>query len=160
MRSLHQLCTPRASVFDKSRRDVVLDITDLAENRIDPDDFFADIEESARARPACVRGQCGGGGGALFGALHSPPQAYPKRRIAQMRGAQGGGGGGIVTSICGTKNLEVQVVARHFSKSVVLQNGPLVGYQELPAPEYDRQSHPLMLWSSGVTGGLSSGSAY
>ena len=42
MRSLHQLCTPRASVFDKSRRDVVLDITDLAENRIDPEDFFAE----------------------------------------------------------------------------------------------------------------------
>jgi hypothetical protein len=35
------LC-PRASVFDKSRRDVVLDITDLAENKIDPDDFFAE----------------------------------------------------------------------------------------------------------------------
>jgi predicted AAA+ superfamily ATPase len=29
-------------VFDKSRRDVVLDITDLAENKIDPDDFFAE----------------------------------------------------------------------------------------------------------------------
>lgn len=44
MKSLKQLCVPRASVFDKSRRDVVLDIlfTDLAENKIDPDDFFAE----------------------------------------------------------------------------------------------------------------------
>jgi hypothetical protein len=39
MKSLKQLCVPPASVFDKSRRDVVLDITDLAENKIDPDDF-------------------------------------------------------------------------------------------------------------------------
>lgn len=42
MKTLHHLCVPRASVFDKSRRDVVLDITDLAENKIDPDDFFAE----------------------------------------------------------------------------------------------------------------------
>jgi hypothetical protein len=42
MKSLKDLCVPRASVFDKSRRDVVLDITDLPENKIDPDDFFAE----------------------------------------------------------------------------------------------------------------------
>jgi predicted AAA+ superfamily ATPase len=42
MKSLKDLCIPRASVFDKSRRDVVLDITDLPENKIDPDDFFAE----------------------------------------------------------------------------------------------------------------------
>jgi predicted AAA+ superfamily ATPase len=42
MWSLHQLCNPRASVLDKSRRDVVLDLTDLAQNKIDPDDFFAE----------------------------------------------------------------------------------------------------------------------
>jgi predicted AAA+ superfamily ATPase len=42
MKTLHQLCVPRPSVFDKSRRDVVLDITDLVESKVDPDDFFAE----------------------------------------------------------------------------------------------------------------------
>ena len=40
MRTLKQLCTPRPSVFDSSRRDVVLDLTDLIDNRINPDMFF------------------------------------------------------------------------------------------------------------------------
>lgn len=35
MKSLHQLCVPRASVFDAQRRDTVLDLTDLSGNRID-----------------------------------------------------------------------------------------------------------------------------
>ena len=39
MKSLKDLWAPRTSVFDKSRRDVVLDITDLAENKFDPDEF-------------------------------------------------------------------------------------------------------------------------
>jgi hypothetical protein len=40
MRSLEQLCKPRQSVFDRNRRDVVLDLTDLLEDRIDPGEFF------------------------------------------------------------------------------------------------------------------------
>ena len=40
MKSLAQLCKPRQSVFDHNRRDVVLDLTDLAEDRIDPSEFF------------------------------------------------------------------------------------------------------------------------
>lgn len=39
---LSQVLEPRQSVFDKSRRDVTLDLSDLAENRIDPEDFFAE----------------------------------------------------------------------------------------------------------------------
>lgn len=42
MKNLKALCTPRQSVFDKSRRDVVLDITDLTEGKIDPDVFFSE----------------------------------------------------------------------------------------------------------------------
>jgi predicted AAA+ superfamily ATPase len=42
MKTLLELCQPRKSVFDKSRRDVVLDITDLTENKIDPAHFFAE----------------------------------------------------------------------------------------------------------------------
>lgn len=40
MKSLKQLCKPRSSVFDPSRRDTVLDITDLVENHIDAQGFF------------------------------------------------------------------------------------------------------------------------
>lgn len=37
---LKQACTPRQSVFNKDRRDVVLDISDLLEGKIDGEDFF------------------------------------------------------------------------------------------------------------------------
>jgi predicted AAA+ superfamily ATPase len=37
---LSQACKPRQSVFDRSRRDVVLNISDLLEDRIDCDRFF------------------------------------------------------------------------------------------------------------------------
>ena len=40
MKSLKQLCKPRESVFDRSRRHVVLDLTDLVQDKIDPDHFF------------------------------------------------------------------------------------------------------------------------
>ena len=42
MKTLKQLCKPRKSVFDKGRRDVVLDLTDLGEGKIRPDEFFAE----------------------------------------------------------------------------------------------------------------------
>ena len=42
MRSLQDLCGPRASVFDAQRRDTVLDLADLAADRIDPVAFFAE----------------------------------------------------------------------------------------------------------------------
>jgi Protein of unknown function (DUF499) len=42
MKTLKQLCQPRQSVFDRSRRDVVLDLTDLVDNKIDPHDFFVE----------------------------------------------------------------------------------------------------------------------
>ena len=40
MKSLTQLCKPRQSVFDHNRRDIVLDLTDLTEDHIDPYEFF------------------------------------------------------------------------------------------------------------------------
>ena len=40
MKSLKQLCEPRASVFDTQRRDTVLDLTDLVGDAIKPDEFF------------------------------------------------------------------------------------------------------------------------
>lgn len=40
MKSLMNLCTPRESVFDETKRDDVLDLTDLIENRINPAHFF------------------------------------------------------------------------------------------------------------------------
>jgi len=40
MKSLMDLCKPRESVFDETKSDDVLDLTDLVENRINPADFF------------------------------------------------------------------------------------------------------------------------
>jgi predicted AAA+ superfamily ATPase len=40
MRSLHSACIPRKSLFDKTRRDTVLDLGDLIQDRIDVDAFF------------------------------------------------------------------------------------------------------------------------
>ena len=40
MKTLCQACTPRQSVFDDNTRDDVLEITDLIQNRIDPNEFF------------------------------------------------------------------------------------------------------------------------
>lgn len=40
MKTLLEACQPRASVFDKTRRDTVLDLTDLVQDRIPADDFF------------------------------------------------------------------------------------------------------------------------
>lgn len=40
MKTLYELCVPRESVFDESKRDDVLDLTNLIENRIDPNRFF------------------------------------------------------------------------------------------------------------------------
>lgn len=49
--SLSTLVTPRSSVFDVQRRDTVLDLIDLTENRIDPHDFFREnyVTEGMRA---------------------------------------------------------------------------------------------------------------
>ena len=40
MKPLSVLCTPRPNVFDRQRRDVVLDLTDLVEGKIDANAFF------------------------------------------------------------------------------------------------------------------------
>lgn len=43
MKTLKELCIPRKSIFDKSKRDTVLDLTDLMEDgKINPDDFFTE----------------------------------------------------------------------------------------------------------------------
>lgn len=42
MQTLAHACTPRDSIFDPSRRDTVLDLTDLIRDRIDPAAFFGE----------------------------------------------------------------------------------------------------------------------
>ncbi|MDE0192036.1 MAG: DUF499 domain-containing protein [Gammaproteobacteria bacterium] len=42
MLTIKQACVPRSGTFDASRRDTVLDLTDLVEDRIDPGAFFAE----------------------------------------------------------------------------------------------------------------------
>jgi hypothetical protein len=51
MKTLSQLCKPRDSVFDPQKRDTVLDLTDLVDDRIDPAEFFAEnhITEGMKA---------------------------------------------------------------------------------------------------------------
>jgi hypothetical protein len=40
MKTLKKLCTPRASVFDVSKRDTVLNLTHLVDSKIKEKDFF------------------------------------------------------------------------------------------------------------------------
>ncbi len=42
MKPLKELCTPRTSVFDPQKRDTVLDLTDLIDEKIDPAIFFSE----------------------------------------------------------------------------------------------------------------------
>lgn len=42
MKNLSQILTPRPKVFDKLRRDVVLDLSDLPDNKIKPEEFFSE----------------------------------------------------------------------------------------------------------------------
>ena len=42
MRTIKQACVPRPGTFDPTRRDTVLDLTDLIEVRINPTEFFAE----------------------------------------------------------------------------------------------------------------------
>lgn len=50
MKTLKQLCKPRKSVFEKERRDVVLDLTDLIDDKIDPEKFFEENFKTAGMR--------------------------------------------------------------------------------------------------------------
>lgn len=40
MKTLFELCRPRDSVFDKNRKDDVVDLTNFIENKINPEEFF------------------------------------------------------------------------------------------------------------------------
>lgn len=40
MKTLQEACKPRQSVFDENKRDDVLELTDLIQNRINPNEFF------------------------------------------------------------------------------------------------------------------------
>ena len=73
MKSLKQLCKPRESVFDQSRRDVVLDLTDLVEDKIDPDFFRENRRTDGMKR--------------LLREAFSPlPRGLPTRRLCALPG--------------------------------------------------------------------------
>lgn len=42
MQSIENLCKARNTIFDRNRRDTVLDISDILEDKIDPNDFFTE----------------------------------------------------------------------------------------------------------------------
>ena len=56
MKTVKQLCTPRDSVFDPARRDTVLDLTDLVDDRIDPAEFFAENHVTEGMRTLLAEG--------------------------------------------------------------------------------------------------------
>ena len=56
MKTVKQACTPRAGVFDPSRRDTVLDLGDLADGRIDPGEFFAENHVTEGMRTLLAEG--------------------------------------------------------------------------------------------------------
>ena len=56
MKSLQTLCKPRKSTFNLSRRDVVLDVSDLVNDTIDPGKFFAENFVTAGMRDLLVEG--------------------------------------------------------------------------------------------------------
>ena len=56
MKTVKQACTPRASVFDPTRRDTVLDLGDLIDGRIDPAEFFAENHVTEGMRTLLTEG--------------------------------------------------------------------------------------------------------
>ena len=56
MKTVRQACRPRSSTFDASRRDTVLDLTDLIDDRIDAADFFAENHVTEGMRTLLTEG--------------------------------------------------------------------------------------------------------
>lgn len=56
MKTIKQACAPRAGVFDPTRRDTVLDLTDLARDGIDPAEFFAENHVTEGMRTLLTEG--------------------------------------------------------------------------------------------------------
>ena len=56
MKTIKQACTPRASAFDPTRRDTVLDLGDLVDGRIDPAEFFAENHVTEGMRTLLAEG--------------------------------------------------------------------------------------------------------
>ena len=56
MRTVKQACRPRPSAFDPTRRDTVLDLTDLVDGRIDPAGFFAENHVTEGMRTLLTEG--------------------------------------------------------------------------------------------------------
>ena len=56
MKTIRQACVPRATTFDPARRDTVLDLSDLVEDRIDPAAFFAENHVTEGMRTLLTEG--------------------------------------------------------------------------------------------------------
>ena len=72
MQTVKQACRPRPGAFDPTRRDTVLDLTDLIDDRIDPAEFFA--ENYITARPRAARAKPGYRA-AVMGGFYTPAAA-------------------------------------------------------------------------------------
>lgn len=51
MKTLFELCKPRESVFSQTKREDVLNLSDLIENRINPHDFLMRTYNSRNEYP-------------------------------------------------------------------------------------------------------------
>ena len=56
MKTIRQICVPRTATFDPARRDTVLDLSDLIEDRIDPAAFFAENHVTEGMRTLLTEG--------------------------------------------------------------------------------------------------------
>ena len=56
MKTIRQACVPRTATFDPARRDTVLDLSDLIEDRIDPAAFFAENHVTEGMRTLLTEG--------------------------------------------------------------------------------------------------------
>lgn len=132
MRHLKDLCTPRESVFDPQRRDTVLDLTDLIEDRIEPALFFAENHVTEGMRTLLEHG---------FGRLEGKSQ----QGIFKLKQAMGGGK---------THNLLVLgLLAQHpeYREAVMskfCQTDPALGPVKVIAFSGRESDAPLGIWGA------------
>src|ERR1035441_1199410 len=78
MKALKQLCTPRKSVFDVSKRDTVLNLTHLTDDKISAAEFFEEISVTEGMRTLLIE-------------AHRRLQGKSSQAVFKLTQAMGGG---------------------------------------------------------------------
>lgn len=132
MKPLAELCVPRDSVFDPQKRDTVLDLTDLIDDRIDAAEFFAENHITEGMKTLLKNG---------FQRL----EGKTEQGVFKLKQAMGGGK---------THNLlSLGLLARHpeFRKEVldgIYEPDPSVGPVKVIAFTGRESDAPLGIWGS------------